>query len=178
MNLPTKSGLLVLGFLVACADPAGSAPRARHEALEEAADRPDEGQAQVDGVGELRTNADPNDLDRDGVPVEADLDDLDELVGAQRTEIPCDGIDEDGDLVDPCPPDVDGDGVRGEADCNDLDPDVGPAAREVWCNGRDENCNGVDDCDRDGDGLRDGDDPDPDDPAVVLPDDRPRARWR
>ena len=59
-------------------------------------------------------------------PAEADLDDLDELIGRQLPEIPCDGIDQDGDLADVCEIDVDGDGAAGDWDCDDLDPEIGP----------------------------------------------------
>jgi hypothetical protein len=180
MNETKKVELILLSLLGACADPAPPAPPIRHEALElareEAIDVEPVGQ--VDGEGEIRGARDPNDLDRDGVPAEADLDDLDELIGRQLPEIPCDGIDQDGDFADACEVDVDGDGAAGDWDCDDLDPEIGPGAREVRCNGEDENCNGADDCDRDGDGLRDVDDPGPDDPAVAMPREEVYRRWR
>lgn len=90
------------------------------------------------GRGPERGEAD--DIDQDGIPAEADIDDFDELVGRARPEILCDGLDQDGDLADRCEVDVDGDGAAGESDCDDLDPEVGPDAREVRCRGQDENC--------------------------------------
>jgi hypothetical protein len=106
----------------------------------------------------------PDDQDRDGVPEDLDLDDRDELIGPVLREVECDGLDQDGDLVDRCPLDADEDGAPASHDCDDLDPTIRPGIADVGCNGVDENCNGVDDCDRDGDALRDVDDPEPDVP--------------
>lgn len=128
------------------------------------------------GVGVGGWAGDPDDMDRDGVPADVDLDDHEELVGRTLPEVECNGFDEDGDGLDSCPVDHDGDGVRAALDCDDLDGLVSPNAQEIWCNGVDENCNGVDDCDRDADGIRDTDDAEPDLPAVAGSDGDPR-RW-
>lgn len=107
------------------------------------------------------------DEDGDGVRTGLDLDDLDPDVGAVSDEIPCSGVDEDGDGVDPCPADMDGDGARADVDCDDLDATRGPFAVEARCNDEDENCDGWDDCDQDEDGLLDWADPDPNQPAIA-----------
>ena len=168
---------LVAAVLASCAaDP--DLPSSREEALEAAASN--SAVVEVDPTPgaiasfELHGGAplwagDPDDRDADGVPAAVDLNDLDDSIGALETEVPCDGIDQDGDLVDPCPPDVDGDGVRSDHDCDDLDAAVSPLAPEIRCDGLDQNCDGFDDCDRDGDGALDRDDPDPDDPDVTPP---------
>lgn len=183
MRCSRKLILALLPLVVGCADADGPGARAHREALArdpEAAVVTEVavvGAPQVDGIGEERSSARPDDLDRDGVPAESDLDDFDELVGAELYEIPCDGSDQDGDLADVCLVDVDGDGVPGDYDCDDLDADVSPDAREIRCNGEDENCNGVDDCDQDGDGLRDVDDPAPRDPDVTSLAEPSPPRW-
>lgn len=121
--------------------------------------------------GALRTEAaryevvfdavDDGDRDADHVPARLDADDDDPDVGAPAIEIPCSGLDEDGDGFDHCPPDLDGDGARADVDCDDLDVARHPFAPEDRCNGEDENCDGWDDCDQDGDGIFDRADPDP-----------------
>src|SRR5262245_23900780 len=83
-------------------------------------------------------------------------------------EIPCNGVDEDGDGFDFCLGDADGDGVPAPLDCNDLDPNISPLAEEILSDCIDENCDGVDDCDRDGDGVLDAQDCAPDDPAITV----------
>lgn len=181
MNNPIAYLTLPL-VVAACVDRAPPSAGRHDEALD-VADEAGEvevlaGVHEVHGRGESRSAGDPGDLDQDGVPAEADVDDFNELVGAPRPEILCDGVDQDGDLADPCSVDVDLDGAVGEGDCDDLDPAIGPHAREIWCNGRDENCNGTDDCDRDGDGLRDVDDPAPDDGDAAIPGDDRIDRWR
>lgn len=117
----------------------------------------------------------PDDLDRDGTPSAVDVDDLDDAVGSAEREIPCDGVDQDGDLFDLCEADVDGDGASSRQDCDDLDRSIGPLQTETRCNGEDENCDGLDDCDTDDDGVLDRNDPDPDDPRIVPPEVSERA---
>jgi len=62
------------------------------------------------------------------------------------SEIPYDGIDQDGDGVDLI--DVDGDGepsvLAFGRDCNDRDPTVGPGARDRVGDGVDSDCDGGD----------------------------------
>jgi len=86
------------------------------------------------------------DRDGDGFAAAADPDDDDPRAFPGAPEVPCDGLDQDGDLIDDCPPDLDGDGVRANLDCDDGDPGVQPFAVEIRCNGLDENCDGVDQC--------------------------------
>lgn len=81
------------------------------------------------------------------------------------------------ELAEPVDVDVDGDGVAEGWDCDDLDATVSPNVAEIRCNERDENCNGVDDCDRDGDGMRDADDPLPDEFGVGELPARDSPRW-
>lgn len=106
-----------------------------------------------------------DDLDGDGVVAENDMDDENRVLPA-AFEVPCNGVDDDGDGLDACSPDLDGDGVRADLDCDDGDSGTSPLAPDLHCNGVDENCNGFDECDRDEDGTLDRDDPDPDDPDV------------
>jgi len=110
-----------------------------------------------------------DDFDRDGESVEVDPDDFDPRVFSGAGDYPCDGVDQNGDGVDPCTPDLDGDDIRAAEDCDDLDASIHPLAAEIRCNGIDENCDDLDDCDRDFDGVFDAYDPDPDDPAVGPP---------
>ncbi|HMV69596.1 MAG TPA: putative metal-binding motif-containing protein, partial [Myxococcota bacterium] len=89
---------------------------------------------------------------------------------APRRELPCNGLDDDGDgVVDP--DDLDGDGVGtcdvDRFDCDDLDPTIAPGRPEL-CNGLDDDCDGAlpareADDDRDGvpDCALDCDDADP-----------------
>lgn len=111
----------------------------------------------------------PDDIDGDGSVTADDPDDNDPRVYPGAPDIPCDGLDEDGDGEDFCPPDEDGDGFRGESDCDDRDGTIGPLAPELRCDGIDQNCDGQDDCDSDGDGALDAVDLDPADPDVSLP---------
>jgi hypothetical protein len=157
-----------VAVLIACTTPSPGASRHRQGLEIDDADPPAV-EAPIAVVGEAGWGGDPTDLDRDGVPVGLDLDDQDELAGATVGEIPCNGLDEDGDLADACPVDADGDGVSSDLDCDDLDGRVSPLAPEIRCNDADENCDGLDDCDRDGDGFLDRSDPAPDDPAVGPP---------
>jgi hypothetical protein len=121
----------------------------------------------VEGVfTPFEDQARPDDLDGDGFSAELDLDDENPFAHPGAEEIACNGIDEDGDAVDPCPPDADGDGAREDRDCDDLDRGIQPLALEIRCDGIDQNCDGRDDCDRDVDGVFDDQDPDPDDPLV------------
>lgn len=82
-------------------------------------------------------------------------------------EIPCDGIDQDGNGHDLCDIDSDGDEVPDHLDCEPDDPTVNRLEVEIFCDGKDQNCNGFDDCDSDGDGYFDRIDCDPDDPTVT-----------
>ena len=111
----------------------------------------------------------PADLDGDGWRAEIDPDDEDDAIHPGADDVPCDGVDQDGDGRDPCTPDLDGDGYRAAQDCDDSDADVNPLAAETRCNDEDENCDGFDDCDRDADGILDRVDPDPDDPEIGPP---------
>lgn len=106
------------------------------------------------------------DEDGDGFATDVDVDDRDPFTHPGARDEPCDGVDQDDDGTDYCPPDADGDGIVETADCNDLDPTISPMAREVPCNGVDENCNGIDDCDTDRDGVQDDVDADPRDREV------------
>lgn len=104
----------------------------------------------------------PAPLPRDGW--EARVDSAEDVDRRPLKEVQCNGLDEDGDGLDTCPPDVDGDGAHSGLDCDDLDPEVGPMAREIRCDGADQNCDGQDLCDTDGDGVVDWDDSAPEDP--------------
>lgn len=175
-----------------CCEAARPAPAVHEMALEEEQQppAPEEDEATLPDVGEpggvvvLRREDLPSetveaypasepfempldDLDADGVLADVDPDDENGLVPG--LEVPCNGVDEDGDGIDACPPDADGDGVRADLDCDDGDPGVSPIAPDIHCDGIDENCNGFDECDRDADGALDQDDPDPDDPDVRAP---------
>lgn len=113
--------------------------------------------------------AEVTDVDGDGFSRLEDHDDENPLAHPGAYDIPCNGVDEDGDTVDDCPADADGDGVLVTHDCDDLDVRIGPFMTEIACDGVDQNCDGRDDCDRDDDGVDDADDLDPDDPNVRLP---------
>lgn len=92
------------------------------------------------------------DEDADGVPIGQDCNDHDPYTYPGAKEMRCDGVDENCDGEDYCPPDMDHDGFSPPADCDDRDPNRNPRAAEIFCNAVDENCNGIDDCDADGDG--------------------------
>jgi hypothetical protein len=81
---------------------------------------------------------------------------------------PCDGVDGDGDGIDPCEEDLDHDGFPASNDCDDQDPRRNMDMAETWCDGIDQNCNGFDDCDSDADGTLDPFDCAPLDPAIDL----------
>lgn len=171
MIKPTIIILSTVVFAVACE---ATTPPAERTAALEAADAPRQ-QADIEPgalaaeIAVVVAQGDitrPTDLDEDGFPADVDRDDENPFVFPGASEVPCDGIDQDGDSVDPCPADVDGDGARADVDCDDLDPLIGPLASEQRCNERDENCDGFDDCDRDGDGMLDRDDLAPDDPTI------------
>lgn len=177
--------LLVAAFLGGCDGAARGEVSERTESLE-AQDAPEEALDLPEPEGEsaeglevavrgvfVAEPAEVIDADGDGFTRIEDQDDENPFAHPGAYEMPCNGVDEDGDTVDDCPADADGDGVSVTHDCDDLDVRIGPFMSEVPCDGVDQNCDGRDDCDRDEDGVDDADDLDPDDPNVRLPERRP-----
>lgn len=105
-----------------------------------------------------------NDHDRDGFTSDVDCDDEDEASFPGASETLCNGVDENCDGSDFCPPDEDGDGSMANVDCNDHDPLIYPySPNDTTCDGVDQDCNGFDACDLDGDGVFAGSDCDDND---------------
>ena len=110
----------------------------------------------------FEANANPNDMDGDGVDVGLDCDDNNAQVYPGAPEL-CDGLDNDCDGIVPADEfDGDFDGFRGcDGDCDDADSSSYPGAAEI-CDGLDNDCDGTIadaelDLDSDGQAQCDGD---------------------
>ncbi len=76
-----------------------------------------------------------------GVCLGSDCDDSDPNINPGRSEVGCDGIDNDCNAGTPDLLDADSDTFDCDVDCNDTDAAINPGAMELGCDGIDNDCN-------------------------------------